>query len=99
MDRILSIDKDAKCSVYDDDYDKLVWDPSNNNPKPAFIDVNNVTQNQIKKLRKDQTKQQTKNKLAKTDDTDSLLLRGMFKDLKARGVVADEDEFFDYLES
>ena len=98
IDRILVRDPDAIVSVKDNDYDTLEWHADNVKlTPPSFTACSTVTLTQLKDRQTALRKEELKSKLQEMDGIDKLILKGMFKDLKARNVVSTVDEFWDWL--
>lgn len=110
LDRALYLYPDLQQVVYwneknsaapfDDPYDRLIW---NNTaiPKPSLAALNAVTEQQIidaKAIKQEaDLRAQVIAKLSGADGIDRLILKGMYKDLKTRGIVTTVASFIDYL--
>ena len=64
LERILVLDSDAKCTVFDNDYDLLVWDVTNASPQPTAVACLAVTTLELSNDIRDKARQLAKDKLA-----------------------------------
>lgn len=99
IERILVLVPDAKVSVRDDDYDSIKWHPDNESPQPNITACRNVTVAQMKAKKEGELKADLQRRAQGMDAVDKLILRGMFKDLKQRGVVNNLEEFWSFLKN
>ena len=97
ISKILVLCPAAIVTVRDNDYDTVEWTDLKGAQQPTFEQCNAVTVNELKTAKENEEKVSLRALLQKTSGVDRLILKAMFKDLKARNVVTTVDDFINYL--